>query len=82
MEASEQSALEAQLSQVGDAAKAKINKMVGVQDGLLKDTETALERDFQSMRRVMRNLETLAEDQECVEHMMLLSCQLALADLS
>lgn len=68
MEASEQSALEMQLSQVGDAAKAKINKMVGMQDGLLKDTETALERDFKSMRRVMRSLETLAEDQECVEH--------------
>ena len=67
MEASEQSALEAQLNQVSDAAKAKIKKMVGLQDGLLKDTETALERDFKSMRTVMRNLETLAEDQECVQ---------------
>ena len=67
MEASEQSALETQLNQVGDAAKAKIKKMASLQDGLLKDTETALERDFKSMRSVMRNLETLAEDQEYVE---------------
>ena len=67
MEASEQSSLETQLQQVGDAAQAKIKKMAGLQDGLLKDTETALERDFKSMRSVMRSLETLAEDQECVK---------------
>ena len=67
MEASEQSELELQLNQVGDAAKAKIKKMASLQDGLLKDTETALERDFKSMRSVMRSLETLAEDQEYVK---------------
>lgn len=65
---SEQGALELQLKQARDAAKAKIKSMVGLQDGLLKDTETALERDFKSMRSVMRKLESLAEDQECVEH--------------
>lgn len=66
MEASEQSALETQLNQVGAAAKAKIKKMTSLQDGLLKDIETALERDLKSMRNVMRSLETLAEDQEYV----------------
>ena len=66
MEASEQSTLETQLNQLGDAAQAKIKKMAGLHDGLLKDTETALERDFKSMRSVMRSLETLAEDQEYV----------------
>ncbi|KAL3140052.1 hypothetical protein ABBQ38_004331 [Trebouxia sp. C0009 RCD-2024] len=63
-DASEQGALELQLQQASDAAKAKIKRMVGLQDGLLKDTETALERDFNSMRSVMRKLEALAEDQE------------------
>lgn len=65
-DASEQGVLELQLQQASDAATAKIKKMVGLQDGILKDTETALERDFKSMRSVMRKLETLAEDQECV----------------
>ena len=65
-DASEQAALELQLQQASDAAKVKIKKMAGLHDGVLKDTETALERDFKSMRSIMRKLETLAEDQECV----------------
>ncbi|KAL3154048.1 hypothetical protein ABBQ32_013594 [Trebouxia sp. C0010 RCD-2024] len=67
-DASEQGVLELQLQQASDAATAKIKKMVGLQDGILKDTETALERDFKSMRSVMRKLETLAEDQELQQY--------------
>ena len=67
--ATEQNTLEMQLRQVRDAVRSKIKRMGGMQDGLLKDTETALERDFTDMRSVMRELEILAEDQEYVKQL-------------
>lgn len=60
---SEQDRLEVQLNQIRDAANGRIQKMGALQDGLLKDAETALERDFKNMRSVMRELDILAEDQ-------------------
>lgn len=67
----QQNTLEMQLIHVSDAVRSKLQRMGGMQDGLLKDTETALERDFKDMRSVMRELETLAEDQEYVKPLML-----------
>lgn len=67
----QQNTLEMQLIHVSDAVRSKLQRMGGMQDGLLKDTETALERDFKDMRSVMRELEILAEDQEYVKQLML-----------
>ncbi|KAL0036174.1 hypothetical protein WJX79_006857 [Trebouxia sp. C0005] len=64
MQGPDQSSLEAQLDGLSSSAKLKIQKVVGLQNGELKDAETALEHDFSSMRAVMRELEFLAEDQE------------------
>lgn len=64
MQGPDQSSLEAQLDGLSSSAKLKIQKVIGLQNGELKDAETALEHDFSSMRAVMRELEFLAEDQE------------------
>lgn len=60
----DQRSLEAQLDGLSSSAKLKIQKVIGLQNGKLKDAETALEQDFSSMRAIMRELEFLAEDQE------------------
>lgn len=64
MQGPDQSSLEAQLDGLSSSAKLKIQNVIGLQNGELKDAETALEHDFSSMRAVMRELEFLAEDQE------------------
>lgn len=64
MQGPDQSSLEAQLDGLSSSAKLKIQKAVKLQNGELKDAETALENDFSSMRAVMRELDFLAEDQE------------------
>ncbi|DBB06312.1 hypothetical protein WJX77_000762 [Trebouxia sp. C0004] len=60
----DQSSLEAQLDGLSSSAKLKIQKVIGLQNGELKDAESAVEHDFSSMRAVMRELEFLAEDHE------------------
>ena len=62
----QQSALEARLVELNASAIFNIQTLPTLQDGKLKDAETALEREFASMRAVMRELQFLAEDQECV----------------
>ena len=59
-----QASLEARLDQLGSSARSKIRKVAGLQDAELKDLETALELDFSGMRAIVRELESLAEDQE------------------
>ena len=60
----QQSALEARLADLNASAIFSIQALPTLQDGKLKDAETALEREFASMRAVMRELQFLAEDQE------------------
>lgn len=62
--ASEQQTLEASLHQIENAARAKVSKYTLLKDGAAKDVESSLELDFSGMRRIIRNLESLAEDQE------------------
>lgn len=59
-----QASLEARLDHLGSSARLKIHKVAGLQDAELKDLETALELDFSGMRAIVRELESLAEDQE------------------
>ena len=56
--------LEAKLSELNLSAQRKIHAVPELRDGELKDTETALERDFSAIRDTIRALEHLAEDQE------------------
>lgn len=60
----QQSALEARLVELNASAIFNIQTLPTLQDGKLKDADTALEREFASMRAVMRELQFLAEDQE------------------
>ncbi len=64
MSTHDQSALEARLNGLSSSARLKIHQINGLQAGELKDAESALERDFNTMRGIMRELEFLAEDQE------------------
>lgn len=60
----QQQALQARLFELTATAKLNIQGLSSLQDGKLKDAETALERMFANMRATMRELQYLAEDQE------------------
>ena len=60
----EQRSLEARLHDFEKSVKIKVAKFSTLKDGQAKDMETSLEQDFSGMRRIIRNLESLAEDQE------------------
>ena len=64
MASDEQQTLEASLHQIESAARTKVAKYILLKDGAAKDVESSLEQDFSGMRRIIRNLESLAEDQE------------------
>lgn len=64
MSSPDQNVLQAKLSDLSASARLKIQKISRLQEGELKDAETALELDFNKMRGTMRELEFLAEDQE------------------
>lgn len=64
MAAPEQQSLEARLHELGEIARKKISKYPAVREGQAKDLEAGLEQDFSGMRRVIRDLESLAEEQE------------------
>lgn len=62
----EQHPLENRLHELEASARNKIIKYPALREGQAKDLEASLEQDFSGMRRVIRELESLAEDQEWV----------------
>lgn len=64
MAAPEQQVLEARLQELENAARNKIAKYPASKEGQAKELEASLEQNFSDMRRVIRDLESLAEDQE------------------
>lgn len=66
MAAPEQQVLETRLNELEELARNKMAKYPTLREGQAKDVETSLEQDFGGMRRVIRDLESLAEDQEWV----------------
>ena len=64
MAAPEQQNLEARLQELENAARNKIAKYSATKEGQAKELEASLEQNFSDMRRVIRDLESLAEDQE------------------
>ena len=62
----EQQSLETRLHELEASARNKILKYSSVREGQAKDLEASLEQDFSGLRHVIRELESLAEDQEWV----------------